>query len=220
MNYDGYSKYDRQVAQSYDEDRQGEEHWQAEYEWLAGYARRERLGRVLDIPVGTGRLLSAMTSASAVVGVDISDDMLQVARDALAKAGLAEVELRKGDALHLPDADRAFDTVACFRLVHLLPPQLLVPLMQELARVCSGRILLQVYLSREPRRRWPPIAWLLGQLGRLRPQRKLPWSHIQSYPHTWQVFRHAFDQAGLAVRARHALCAYAGSTVEVIELSR
>jgi ubiquinone/menaquinone biosynthesis C-methylase UbiE len=220
MNYDGYTKYDSKVARSYDQDRRGEAHWRAEYDWLAAYAARERLGRVLDIPVGTGRLLPALASADAIVGVDVSEDMLEVARGAVAQAGLVQVELREGDALHLQDADRAFDTVSCFRLAHLLPPEMITPLMLELSRVCAGRIVMQVYVAPDRITRWPPLAWLIRQVRRLRSRQQLPWSHIQSYPHTWRLFERAFKQAGLKVLTRHPLDRYGGSTVEVVELSR
>lgn len=220
MNYDGYTKYDRQVARDYDQDRQGEAHWHAEFEWLAAYSAREHLGRVLDIPVGTGRLLPAIAGAQTIVGVDVSDEMLAVALDAAARAGLPQVELRKGDALSLPDADGSFDTVTCFRLAHLLPPHLLPDLVRELSRVCSGRILLQVYVAPDKFTRWPPLGWLIRTIRRLLPRKALPWSHIEAYPHTWRRFEASFRGAGLRVLARHALGPYAGSMVEIIELSR
>lgn len=220
MNYDGYSKYDRRVAQSYDDDRQGEAHWRAEFEWMANFANTRPLGRVLDIPVGTGRLLTAMSSADSIVGVDVSDDMLRVARSAVDAAALSNVELRKGDALRLLFDDRAFDSVVCFRLAHLLPPELVPALLAELSRVCAGHILIQVYVAAPAMPRPRLVSWLASQVRRVFPRPKLPWSHIRSYLHTWDFFEAATNGVGLRIATRHRLGEYSGSSVEVLELQR
>ena len=60
-------------------------------------------GRCLDVGCGTGVALPALTRLGwSVVGVDVSDDLLRVARG----RGM-EAELAPGDAL--PFADRSFD---------------------------------------------------------------------------------------------------------------
>lgn len=220
MTYDGYTKYDRTVAQSYDQDRQGEAHWRAEFDWLAAYSKRRSMGRTLDLPVGTGRLLAAMTSASSIVGVDVSDEMLQVARRAVDDAAIPNVKLQKGDALRLPFEGAAFDSVVCFRLAHLLPPDLIPALLSELSRVSAGAVLLQVYVSAAARPRQRQIAWIAGWVRRLLPRSQKPWSHIESFAHTWAVFEESIAGAGLTILARHRLDGYAGASVEVVELVR
>lgn len=220
MSYDGFEKYDRDVARSYDQDRQGEAHWQAEFAWLSAFAARHPLGRVVDVPVGTGRLLTAMKSAQQITGLDVSEDMLQVARSAAAAAGHLPVELMRGDALDMPFSDAAFETVVCFRLTHLLPPELIPSLLAELSRVCAARILLQVYVAKEtpPRPRF--ARWLARLVRRVVPARKLPWSHIRSYQYTWRFFEDALVGAGLTLTARHRIDDYGASSVEVLELAK
>lgn len=65
----------------------------------------------LDVACGTGKLTAALASAVGpaghVVGVDLSDAMLDQARRAF--GGLAGVEFALGNALALPVADGAFD---------------------------------------------------------------------------------------------------------------
>src|SRR5256885_8154217 len=71
------------------------------------WATRHTTGRVLEIGVGTGLNLSHYATDVEVVGVDLSEDMLEIARKRAAELGLADrVELRQGDvqALDLPDA--------------------------------------------------------------------------------------------------------------------
>ena len=72
--------------------------------------------RVLEIGFGTGHcilvLAEAVGSQGKVCGIDLSDGMLAITRQRLAKAGLAErVDLRAGDALHLPFEPGRFDGI-------------------------------------------------------------------------------------------------------------
>ncbi len=76
--------------------------------WAVSQARSE----VVEIAVGTGLNLPLYGAAvRRVVGIDLSEQMLAVARTRVADHGLHDVELRRGDvqALDLPDASA--DTV-------------------------------------------------------------------------------------------------------------
>jgi hypothetical protein len=77
-------------------------------EWLGARAR----GRVLEVAVGIGRSLPHYPADAAITGVELSAAMLAVARRRVADLGRA-VDLREGDAEHLPFADGSFDTVVC-----------------------------------------------------------------------------------------------------------
>lgn len=44
MNYDGYSKYDNLVANTYDQDREKEEHWVKEGEFIEEHYRKKYHG--------------------------------------------------------------------------------------------------------------------------------------------------------------------------------
>lgn len=221
MSYDGFTKYDDKVAASYDLDRVGEAHWQAEHSVVEEFVARHRLGRVLDLPVGTGRFLPLYREADLVVGADISESMLRVSKERIGQLGMTGVELLRGDAMRLPFPDNMFDSVLCFRLVHLLPPQIVPALFNELARVARGRILLQLYLTR-PRPAWRglPLIRALGRLkARLR-RRTLPWSHIESFGHTEPFLFECLRTSGLRLETVHRLGDYAGLEVVVYELSK
>lgn len=72
---------------------------------------------VLDVATGTGngvlRLAERVGDSGAVVGIDLSTEMLHQARQKLAAADFRNVELREGDAERLDFPDRSFDAVLC-----------------------------------------------------------------------------------------------------------
>jgi demethylmenaquinone methyltransferase/2-methoxy-6-polyprenyl-1,4-benzoquinol methylase len=112
------------------------------------------LGRILDLATGTGDLAVAVAVRHGdvqVVGVDPSAGMLDIGRDKIARAGLAErVSLEMGDAQELGFEDGAFDGVCMGFGIRNVPdrPRALA----EMARVArpGGRIAI-LELS-EPRR--------------------------------------------------------------------
>jgi ubiquinone/menaquinone biosynthesis C-methylase UbiE len=223
MRYDGYTKYDAQVAESYDQDRRNEDHWQTEQLFVETETAKGRLGRVLDLPVGTGRFLQYYKSADEIFGVDISPHMLEMATRRLDELTIPRARLIVGDALSLPYEDSYFDTVVCFRLAHLLPPEVLPKLFLELARVSRGRILLQVYASHaRSNANWrKAIGSVARKLARVFPKSYAkPWSHIQSYSHTHLSLADASKSAKLTLIRSHPLGHYEGSSVEVLELTK
>ncbi len=69
-------------------------------------------GDLLDIGTGSGRMLALLADkASHAVGIDISRDMLLVARSNLRAAGVKDVSVRQGDMYRLRYAPQSFDTV-------------------------------------------------------------------------------------------------------------
>jgi len=79
--------------------------------------------RVLDLGSGGGIdvLLSArrVGSSGFAYGVDMTDDMLDLARQNAAKAGAANVEFRKGEIENLPLPDQAVDVVISNCVINL-----------------------------------------------------------------------------------------------------
>lgn len=101
------------------------------------------LGRCLDAGCGTGRLQSLIESNGGQwIGLDASHGMLEQARAAghspLLQAGVGA----------LPFADRAFDTVICFRLLHHLEREVQLGILTELARVCKQRLIVTAFHPR------------------------------------------------------------------------
>ncbi|HEU5156067.1 MAG TPA: class I SAM-dependent methyltransferase [Streptosporangiaceae bacterium] len=90
-------------------------------EWVAGHAR----GLVVEIAVGTGLNLPLYPAGTKVIGIELSEPMLKVARARVAAAGLGDrVELRQGDVQALELADGCADTViSTFALCTIPDPQ-------------------------------------------------------------------------------------------------
>ncbi|MER7459154.1 methyltransferase domain-containing protein [Micromonospora sp. NPDC126480] len=127
-------------------------------EWLGERAR----GRILEVAVGTGRDLPHYPADATVTGIDLSPAMLAVARRRAADLG-REVDLREGDAEHLPFADGSFDTVVCALSLCSIPDP--AAAVGEMARVLvpGGRLLLLDHIGSS----WPPVhaaQWLLERL--------------------------------------------------------
>ncbi|MEV6710576.1 class I SAM-dependent methyltransferase [Lentzea sp. NPDC051208] len=69
-------------------------------------------GEVLEVAVGTGLNLPHYPAGVALTGLDLSEQMLDLARSRAAQLGLDAV-LRQGTAHALPFGDASFDTVVC-----------------------------------------------------------------------------------------------------------
>ncbi len=95
---------------------------------------------IVDVGTGTGRAAIALARrGAAVIGLDASEEMLDVAR---ARAGDAGVDVRwqQADAHHLPLQDRSADAVVCLRvLMHAVDWR---QCLAELCRVARRRVVI------------------------------------------------------------------------------
>lgn len=79
------------------------------------------IGSLLDIGTGTGRMLELLApQAGRALGVDLSPQMLGIARNRLERAGLRNAQLRQGDMFALPVERNAFDLVVLHQVLHYL----------------------------------------------------------------------------------------------------
>ncbi len=76
------------------------------------WACSQASGDVLEVAVGTGLNLGAYPKDVRLTGIDLSEQMLTIAKTRAAELGRS-VDLRQGDAQRLPFADTSFDTVVC-----------------------------------------------------------------------------------------------------------
>jgi len=107
-------------------------------------------GRVLEVGVGTGLSLPDYKSSLEIVGIDLSREMLEKARERVAEDGLSNVTgLHEMDAGDLKFADESFDTVAAMYVMTVVPDPEKV--MKELSRVCKtgGQVVLVNHFSTE-----------------------------------------------------------------------
>ncbi len=92
--------------------------------------------RILEVGVGTGISLPGYRRDNTIVGIDISKDMLDIARRRIERRSLTNVEsLSEMDAENLEFADGSFDTVVAMYVMTVVPhPD---RGMSELRRVCK-----------------------------------------------------------------------------------
>jgi phosphatidylethanolamine/phosphatidyl-N-methylethanolamine N-methyltransferase len=113
-------------------------------------------GRVLEVGVGTGLSLPDYDRRLEIVGIDLSPDMLEKARERVASEALGNVTgLHEMDAADLKFPNAAFDTVVAMYVMTVVPEPEVV--MRELARVTKpgGQVLLVNHFSqREGVRGW------------------------------------------------------------------
>jgi len=99
---------------------------------------------LLDAGTGTGRMLELLGGhAKHAIGLDISPDMLAVARDRLMRAGLIHCQVRLGDIYRPPlENTAAFDAILFHQVLHYLDdPQSAVATTARLLRP-HGRLLI------------------------------------------------------------------------------
>ena len=98
--------------------------------------------RVLEVGVGTGINTLLFPRTCHVTGIDLSDSMLEKARERVAREALGNVRLLEMDAANLTFADNSFDIVYAPYLVSVVPDP--VAVVREMHRVCrpGGRIVI------------------------------------------------------------------------------
>ncbi len=77
--------------------------------------------RVVDLGTGSGRMLTLLgRKAKMSIGLDLSHNMLNIARSNVARAGLDKVELRHGDIFATRLPEQSADLVLVHQVLHYL----------------------------------------------------------------------------------------------------
>ncbi len=141
-------------APSYDEEMDFFEKWIIGTEHR-GWACSRAIGVTLEVAIGTGLNLPHYPTDLNLTGLDLSSDMLALARARARKSGRA-VELLEADAQVLPFPDESFDTVLCTYALCSVPDDARV--VSEMRRVLKngGRLILVDHVGST----FPPLYWL------------------------------------------------------------
>ena len=102
---------------------------------------------ILEVGVGTGLTLERYPAGSSIVGIDISNDMLDIARERAAALGRGSIHLAAMNAEAMEFPDGCFDCVSIPYVLSVTPnPERLVA---EIRRVCrkGGTILILNHFS-------------------------------------------------------------------------
>jgi ubiquinone/menaquinone biosynthesis C-methylase UbiE len=143
--------------------------WYDRFDIIAEYLAFRRLrrswfprasGDVLEVAVGTGRNLPFYASSCRLTAIDVSQGMMQRARERAEMLG-KRVEFRLMNAEDLKFPDDSFDTVSSSLSTCTFPDP--VAALREMKRVCrpDGRIL----LFEHGRSSFGPAGWLQDRLA-------------------------------------------------------
>ena len=126
-----------EIADAYADVADTLDRWRRLDRLFAGRYRRRQFGdvsgRVLDVACGTGRNFRYLSSATKVLGIDISEDLLAHARDELDALGF-EGHVQQMDAQALDFPADSFDTVVSSFSTCTFPDP--VAALHEMERVC------------------------------------------------------------------------------------
>jgi demethylmenaquinone methyltransferase/2-methoxy-6-polyprenyl-1,4-benzoquinol methylase/ArsR family transcriptional regulator len=92
---------------------------------IARHLTTAPIGNFLDAGTGTGRMLELIAPhAQRAIGIDVSPDMLAIARDRLLRENVQNAQVRLGDTYRLPfpngAAGTGFDVVLFHQVLHYL----------------------------------------------------------------------------------------------------
>jgi phosphatidylethanolamine/phosphatidyl-N-methylethanolamine N-methyltransferase len=107
--------------------------------------------RALEVGVGTGLALPLYPKNVEVIGIDLSEGMLDEARERITRLGLRHVSVLKMDASSLEFEDGTFDAILAPYVMSVVTDPKRV--LEEMKRVCrpGGRIVIvNHFLSRNP----------------------------------------------------------------------
>lgn len=105
---------------------------------------------LLDIGTGTGRIIEVLSPhVGRAVGIDLSREMLQVARANLERSQLRNCVVRQGDMYQLPLSSESFDVVTIHQVLHFAEQP--AEVVSEAARVLrpGGRIAIVDFATHE-----------------------------------------------------------------------
>jgi len=103
---------------------------------------------VLEVATGPGRVLLEIAlrlgKSDSISGLDLSQKMLKITHQRLSKHGFNNIDLKNGDARHLPWPDNHFDIVYSGYMMDLIPLADMDQILNEMYRVIKpgGKLIL------------------------------------------------------------------------------
>ena len=203
-DFPAMKKYVGRKALRYDQRRTPKTATQRDQATVESYLAKIPLdSSLLDLPVGTGRFISFCAGKGFnYTGVDISPDMLRVARTKV-PSGAAKVRLQVADARALPFLNDAFDYTIVIKFIKWLPnSQILTEVLREIGRVTRKEAFVQITVSRDSqslRRRATKLLKALPLIGKVFPPKHSDAGKGGSTAYSEQELAVAFSAAGLKV---------------------
>lgn len=119
------------------------------------WACSQATGKTLEVAVGTGLNLSLYPPDVDLTGIDLSPEMLSIARTRARESGI-DVDLQVGDAHALSFEDETFETVVCtYSLCNIPDPRLALTEMHRVLRA-KGHLILVDHVKSDSL----PVFWI------------------------------------------------------------
>ncbi len=118
--------------------------------YLLDVTRDLEVNDLLDVGTGTGRMLELFKNrAKHGVGIDLSREMLAIARSHLEKQDIAHMQVRQGDMYDLALKDECMDLVIFHQVLHFADDALAA--IKETARILrkGGRVLIVDFMPHD-----------------------------------------------------------------------
>jgi ubiquinone/menaquinone biosynthesis C-methylase UbiE len=156
---------------------------------------------VLDLACGTGRITGFLLSKGYKVwGVDISKEMIKVAKEKLSSFG-ESVNFRQAEAENLPFVGKFFDSATCIKLLGHTPSETRVKILKEIKRVTKGPFIVAYYIS-------GPIADTKRKIRKFLTGNKAPW-----FPITQKSLEEELTSANLKILCQKQVLRYFSETL-------
>ena len=131
------NRYYGQIAKTYDAVREGSDRWHMEQRTVESILEAIHPSSLLDLPFGTGRFIEVHQRLQyRWIGVDISEEMLNIAREKDVKSSTGNLFVGNATALELGNDE--VDTSLCIRLLNLLTHDQASQVLGELSRVSQN----------------------------------------------------------------------------------
>ena len=193
--------------------------------------------------MGTGRFFRHYRAVKRLAGIDISVEMLrEAAQRTCDLSGETSVTLERGDVFGLRFADGEFEATIVWRLLHLLPVELLPKAIRELCRVTRDQVIAQTYAAVPPPADLPRGAYdtAVGHLRRVASriagprlrsvlrgawsspttETTKPWDHIEAFWHSQTDIDEMFKSQGFDRSLSVVLDTYDNSEVRATVYQR
>jgi SAM-dependent methyltransferase len=142
-------KYHGRMAETYETKRKKQQRWDIENDVVAKMLAKLKPKSILDVPVGTGRYIPIYDKlrVKMVLGVDVSDSMLAIAKEKARKTKRATITLKCRDVRKLKTI--TVDVSVCVRFLDLIDEQAMRQVMAKLMNSSKRAIICTIRLGPE-----------------------------------------------------------------------
>lgn len=140
-------KYHGRMAETYETKRKKQQRWDIENDVVAKMLKKLKPKSVLDVPVGTGRFIPVYDKLRVrmVIGIDISDSMLALAKQKAKKAKRTIVTLKCKDVRKVKTI--GVDVSVCVRFLDLIDDKAMREVVTKLCKVSRRAIICTIRLG-------------------------------------------------------------------------